>query len=222
MIIPGPIKVLLIDHAEIQLAGLRHLLSDENHISITGTFGSVKDAQESDALKQSDVVLFDCDFDTNRDFNSSFQLLRTLNPQLKIIVWSYLKDINHIIHSIQAGASAYLTKDTTAEELKQTIHLAMSGKGFFLGETIPKSVLESCFKSPAEAMHANAKPWHLTEREIEIIKLLTEGLIAKEIAERLKINITTVESHKENIKQKLNCKTVVGIVAFALKNGLVS
>lgn len=217
-----PIKVVLIDNAEIQLAGLKWLLSQDKDFVVTGSFRSAKEVLESEELVQSQVVLLDSDFETNKDIVALMHSLLELNPQLKVIVLSYHKDINFIIHAIHAGASAYLAKDTSADELRQVIDLTMRGNGFFLGETIPKSVLISCFKTPVEAMHANAKPWHLTEREIEIIDLLTKGLITKEIAEKLHINITTVESHKENIKEKLNCKTVVGIVAFALKNGLVT
>ncbi|MHB9055909.1 MAG: LuxR C-terminal-related transcriptional regulator [Paludibacteraceae bacterium] len=222
MQIPNPIKVFLIDDSEIQSEGLRLLLSQDKSILVNGCSKSSKEVLHNKDMHQSDVVIFDNDSDTNSDAFTLIKSIQELNPQLKIIVLSYHKDINYIIQSIHAGASAYLAKDITISHLIQVIDLTMRGNGFFLGETIPKSVLTNCFKTPIEALHTNARPWNLTQREIEIIGLLSKGLITKEIAEKLKISCTTVDSHKENIKQKLNCKTVVGVVVFALKNGLIS
>lgn len=222
MLTTKPIKVFLIDNSEIHLEGLKFLLTQDENISLSGCFKCAKEALESQALLQSDVVLLDNDSEAKNGSSSLIQSILIINPNLKIIVLSYHKDIDFIIHSIHAGASAYLAKDTSSKELIQVIDLVMRGNGFFLGETIPKATLTSCFKTPIEFIHANAKPWNLTQREIEIINLMAKGLITKEIAETLKINITTVDSHKENIKQKLNCKIVVGVVVFALKNGLIS
>jgi len=132
---------------------------------------------------------------------------------------SHSKDVASIVHAIQAGAHAYLSKDTSIDELIQAIKVVKKGNGIFLGETIPPETLRKCFSGSQE--RKNFRPYQLTERKIEIIELLAKGYMTKEIAELLFITNSTVESHKENIKEKLQVKSVVEIVVCALKNKII-
>ncbi|HHT21959.1 MAG TPA: response regulator transcription factor [Bacteroidales bacterium] len=217
----NPLKIFLIDDSEIHLAGLKFLLSENKNVTVNGCAKSAKEALESKDLTQADVLLLDISLESESDGIDLIEPIFALNPNIKIIALSQYKNINFIIRAIQKGVSAYIAKDTSIEQLNVVIELVKKGNGFFLGETIPKNILLNCFSDTNPVLHP-PKPWNLSEREIEIINLLANGFITKEIAEKLHIAIPTVESHKENIKQKLNCKTIIGVVVFALKNGLIS
>lgn len=213
------IKLFLIDDSEIHLAGLKWLLSQNPSVEVLGMATQPAEVLKSAILPHAEVVLLDISLESESDGIELMPSIFTLNPAVKIIMLSHNKDVPSIVKSIQNGASAYLAKDSSMEEILAVIELAVKGHGFFMGETLPKSVLANCFSNNHDLAHP--KPWNLSERELEIIQLLAKGYISKEIADRLHINTTTVESHKENIKQKLQCKSIVEVVVFALKNGLI-
>jgi DNA-binding NarL/FixJ family response regulator len=213
-------NVFLVDDSQIHLAGLKLLFSENKHITITGEARQTDKVLNHPALATSDMVLLDIELQTENDGIELIQPILKLHPKIKIIMLSHNKNIRCIVQSIQAGAMAYLAKDTSVEELTTAIELVMKGNGLFLGETIPKSTLINCF-SNTPSVH-NAKAWNLSQREIEIIEWLSKGFISKEIADVLHINVCTVETHKENIKQKLNLKTVVEVVVFAIQNRIIS
>lgn len=216
----NPIKVFLIDDSEIHLAGLKFLLSEKNQISVSGCVQCSKEALESKELAESDVVLLDISLEAESDGLDLAEKIFEINQKIKIIILSQHKDVSFIVKSIQRGVSAYIAKDTSIQELTAVVELVVKGQGFFLGETIPKSTLLKCFTETNNSH--TPKPWNLSEREIEIIDLLAKGFITKEVAEKLHISVPTVESHKENIKQKLGSKTIIDVVVFALRNGLIS
>ena len=214
----NPIKIFLIDDSEIHLAGLKWLLSENEKIIVAGCAKNAKEVLSSKELLDSEVVLLDLSLEKENDGIDLIEPILGLKSGIRVVILSHQKDLNSIVKSIQKGASAYIAKDTSIDEINSVIELVIKGNGFFLGETIPKTTLLNCL---ADTNH-HPKPWNLSEREIVIIGLLSKGLISKEIAEKLNINITTVESHKDNIKQKLNCKNIIDVVVFALKNGLIS
>jgi DNA-binding NarL/FixJ family response regulator len=213
------IKLFLIDDSEIHLAGLKWLLSQNPSVEVLGMATQPAEVLKSAILPHAEVVLLDISLESESDGIELMPSIFTLNPAVKIIMLSHNKDVPSIVKSIQNGASAYLAKDSSMEEILAVIELAVKGNGFFMGETLPKSVLANCFSNNHDLAHP--KPWNLSKRELEIIQLLAKGYISKEIADQLHINTTTVESHKENIKQKLQCKSIVEVVVFALKNGLI-
>jgi DNA-binding NarL/FixJ family response regulator len=213
------IKLFLIDDSEIHLAGLKWLLSQNPSVEVLGMATQPAEVLKSAILPHAEVILLDISLESESDGIELMPSIFTLNPAVKIIMLSHNKDVPSIVKSIQNGASAYLAKDSSMEEILAVIELAVKGNGFFMGETLPKSVLANCFSNNHDLAHP--KPWNLSERELEIIQLLAKGYISKEIADQLHINTTTVESHKENIKQKLQCKSIVEVVVFALKNGLI-
>lgn len=216
----NPIKIFLIDDSEIHLAGLKFLLSENKNVIITGVARCANEALQSVAIAESEIVLLDLSLETECDGLDLIEPIQKQNPSIRIIVLSQHKTVNYVVKSIQKGVSAYIAKDTSMDELNAVLNLVVKGNGFFLGETIPKATLLNCLTETNN--HNHNKPWNLSEREIEVIDLLAKGHIAKEIAEKLQISIPTVESHKENIKQKLKCKNIIEVVVFALKNGLIS
>ena len=130
-------------------------------------------------------------------------------------------DESFIKQSIKAGVNGYLHKNTTREEILAAIHSIYNGRDFF-SENISKIILKSYIESAKHNRYDDANPHELlSKREIEILKMFAEGFINKEIADKLFISVRTVESHKNHIMQKLNLKTQVELVKFAIKHKLI-
>jgi two-component system response regulator NreC len=129
---------------------------------------------------------------------------------------------NFINQAIKAGAKGYLHKNTTREEMLIAINTVYSGSDFYsdnISRIILKSYIEKARLNSEEVLNPNEV---LSKREIEILKMFAEGFINKEIADQLFISIRTVGSHKNHIMQKLNLKTQVELVKYAIKHNLVN
>jgi len=213
------IRIILVDDSRIILDGLKINLASSGFIEIIGTATNPVSLFELLKEKSPHILLLDIALESDDDGIMTAKTIGQLYPDIRIIMLSHSKDVASIVHAIQAGAHAYLSKDTSIEELIQAIKVVKKGNGIFLGETIPPETLRKCFSGSQE--RKNFRPYQLTEREIEIIELLAKGYMTKEIAELLFITNSTVESHKENIKEKLQVKSVVEIVVCALKNKII-
>ena len=214
------IKVLLVDDSRIILDGLAFNLLLQDDFSITGKALSAQEALNSISREMPDILLLDISL---QEENDGIDLLRELGekyPELKVLIFSQQKDVRAIVDSVRAGARAYLSKDSSVDEIIGAVRMVAKGKGLFLGETIPPETLHQCFSGNPE--RRNFAPYHLSEREIEIIKWLSKGYLSKEIAEIEHINVSTIESHKENIKNKLGLKSIIEVIVFCIKNGIIA
>ncbi len=211
--------LMIVDDSWITRQGIRSFLSEYKRLSIVAECESNKDLEHciSDILP--DVVLLDIELCDGLCFDS-LKRIKKVHPEIGVVILSHFKDICSIVRAIQSNANAYLPKDCDPGELLTAIDLVKSSKGLFLGETIAPETLRKCFSGSVTVK--NCKPYNLTDREIEIIALLAKGFQSKEIASQLSIQTNTVESHKENIKQKLGKNTVIEIVIFAYHNGLLN
>jgi len=215
-----PISVLIVDDSQIHLEGLKMILKGDSTLQVVGEAHNIKEVMQQIVELHPDIVLLDICLEKEYDGIEITKELTKLYPEIRVIILSHNKDKYSIINSIRSGARAYLVKDTSAEELIQSIHTVIQGKGLFLGETLPRETLCECFGNTVAP--SGAKPYQLTEREIEVIEFLSKGYSTKEIAEILHISAATVDSHKEHIKEKLNLNTVIEIVVFAIRNKIIS
>jgi len=214
------IKILLVDDSRIILDGLAFNLAQQDNMVICGKALSAGEALQCISREMPDIVLLDISL---QDESDGIELLKEITkefPDIKVLIFSQQKNVQSIVDSIRNGANAYLSKDSPVEEIVDAIGIAAKGKGIFLGETIPAETLHQCFSGKPE--RRNFAPYHLSDREIEIIRWLSKGYLSKEIAELEHINVSTVESHKENIKNKLGLKSVVEVVVFAIKTGIIA
>ena len=214
------IKVLLVDDSQIVLDGLSFNLMFSDGIEICGKALNSKEALRLMNSENPDIVLLDISLQEDAD---GIELLKKIHSDFstsKVIIFSQKKDVNAIVSTICNGARAYLSKDSTVEEIIRTIQGVLKGNGIFLGETIPESTLKQCFSGKPESK--NFAFYNLSEREMNVLTWLAKGYIAKEIAEIEHIQVSTVESHKENIKSKLGLKSIIEAVVFAVQNKIIS
>lgn len=213
------IDILMVDDSQIHLEGLKLILGNEPQIRLAGEAHSVKETLL--LLEQSvpSIVLLDIGLEEDMDGIKLAGSIKKDYPEVKIIILSHYKTINLIIGALQAGVNAYLAKDCTPDELLHCIISVDGGKGVYLGETLPMAELTRAFGSKHNLQQN--KPFKLSKREIEIIDLLAQNLSTQQIGDQLHISRSTVESHKENIKEKLQLNTVLEIVLFAIKKKII-
>lgn len=212
------IQVFVTDDHPIIRDGIYTLLIKEPDIEVVGEAANGTDLLNKLPAKQVDVLILDLSMPglTGLEVIAS---VRKAYPHIKIIIYSSYCDKDSIFHSIKAGASGFLPKDAMRDELVKAIRMVYAGQEF-LSQAIPNSVLLE-FIHHEEDKYKAGKQNVLTNREIEILRYIAEGLQYKEIGEQLFISARTVETHKNNIMNKLNLNTTVDLVKYAIKQGLI-
>jgi two-component system response regulator NreC len=211
------IKIILVDDHQLVRDGIKALLTGIPDISIIGeASGAAELFRELEHLKPDLLIM-----DISLPEISGIEITKKIGidyPAIKVLMLSMYNNEEFIFNSLKAGARGYLPKDTSRDELLEAIHAINRGEEFF-GESISKVMLKSYVKRATNEDKPEDKAQAvLTSREIEILKLYVEGLINKEISDKLDISIRTVETHKNHIMRKLGLKSTVELVKFAIRN----
>jgi len=213
------IKLLLVDDSHIHLEGLKLILRENDNIRVISQASNPREALECIEMDIPDVALIDINLEKDMDGIELAKTIRKKYPDIKIIFLTHYKGTKYLINALQTYPAAYLPKDLTPEELINAIVSANKGKGTYLGDTIPLSHILEIFGSKENV--EKGKVYGLTPREIEVIEYLAQGYSTKELAAKLSIEVNTVESYKERMKEKLGVKTVLQIVVTAIKKGII-
>ncbi len=211
------IKIILVDDHQMFRDGVKSVLSDEETIDIIGEVGHANDLYEILKSKNPDLIITDISMPDISGIEIA-KYVSENHPQIKILILSMHSNEEFISKALSVGANGYLPKDTSMDELLEAINSIYKGNNYFnkkISDTILKSFINKTKQESGES-----KPECLTKREKEIVSLVVEGLTNKEIADKLFISIRTVDSHKNNIMQKLNLKSSVELVKYAIKNNL--
>jgi len=214
------IKIILVDDHHIVRDGIKIILSNVDNIEIIGEAG---DSEELFSLLETtlpDIMILDLGLPKVSGIEIT-KILAEKYPGIKVIILSSHIDNDSIFDSLKAGAKGYLPKNTNRKEMLEAINTIYEGKEF-LSETISNTILISHInKVKEDSKYAEDKEKKLTKREVEIVKLLAEGLQYKEIADKLFISVRTVETHKNNIMFKLDLKSIPDLVKYAIKNNII-
>ena len=214
------INIFLVDDHDLVRDGLKALLSGIPDIGIIGEASTGRSLFEKLLIVQPDVLVLDISLPDM----SGIEITRRMTqdyPKIRILILSMYTNEDFVFNAVKAGAKGYLPKNTTRDELVKAIYAVYRNEEFF-GETISKILLQSYIRNAKQEdkiteNHAE----NLSVREIEILKLFSEGMNNKEIGEKLGISIRTVETHKNHIMKKLGCKSVVEMLKFALRNKII-
>jgi NarL family two-component system response regulator LiaR len=209
------IRVFIADDHPIVRRGIRDLLETESDLELIGEATNGRDAVSEAARLNPDVILMDLVMAPVDGIEATRQI-KEQNPDSKILILTSFATDDKVFPAIKAGALGYLIKDTDPEDLVQAIHQVYQGQPT-LHPTIAQKVLAE-ISQPAERQPI---PDPLTEREVEVLKLLAHGLTNQEIADRLVIGVTTVYSHVSNILSKLHLATRTQAALYALRQGYV-
>ncbi len=215
-----PIKIILTEDHQILRDGVKALIASEN-IEIAGEAATGAELWKLLENEQPDIILMDISLPDT----SGIELTRLISerfPKIKVLILSMFTDESFINQAIKSGAKGYLHKNTTREEMLIAIDTVYSGNDFY-SDNISKIILKSYIEKAKVKSEEIQNPHEvLSKREIEILKMFAEGFINKEIADKLFISIRTVESHKNHIMQKLNLKTQVELVKYAIRHNLIN
>lgn len=214
---PTPIRILIADDHHIVRRGIRDLLDTEPDMVIVGEAANGEEAVTAVATLTPDVVLMDLVMPVIDGIEATRQIKAQL-PEMKILVLTSFATDDKVFPAIKAGALGYLIKDTGPDELLSAIRQVQRGEAS-LHPTIAQKLLAEVAQPEKRPSLPTTDP--LTEREMDVLKLLARGLSNPEIAERLVIGVTTVYSHVSNILGKLHLATRTQAALYALREGYV-
>lgn len=209
------IKVLLVDDHEMVRIGLAAVLDTEDGIEVVG---EASNGQEGIRLAQEyrpDVVLMDLVMEGMDGIETTRRLLQ-LHPDCKVIVLTSFLDDEKIYPVIEAGAFSYLLKTSRAAEIAQAIRAAARGQSILESQVASK--LMNRFRQPQK--QESLAHEDLTEREMEVLRLLAQGKSNQEVADELFIGVKTVKFHVTNILAKLGVDDRTQAAIYAHKNGI--
>jgi len=212
------IKVLLGDDHKIMRQGLRALLEKEPDIEV---IGEAEDGRMTVRLAEElspDVVIMDICMPDLNGIEATHQITARL-PAVKVVALSMYSDIRFVLSIMKAGASGYLLKDCACDELAQAIRAVTINRTYLspsIADTMIKDYIHQLQKDDLSVFSV------LTAREREVLQLLAEGKTIKEIAAQLYISVKTIETHRQQIMNKLNIHTLPELTKYAVREGLTS
>ena len=210
------IKILLIDDHQVVLESLGLLFRAIENVKVVGTLNDSRQVQPFLEKNVVDLVVSDFHIPYLSGVDLTYQI-RKNHPAIKVLLLTMAEDVPHIRAAIRAGVNGYILKKSNKEELIKAIEQVMDGKRYFSQEVIE----ELSAHTGEDLNNPQTTIQQLTERETEILRLIAMEFSSNEISEKLFISVSTVESHRRNLFQKLNVKSAIGLTKYALKFGLV-
>lgn len=211
-----PIRLLIADDHAVVREGIRSLVSIEPDYEIVGEATDGVEAVQQARTLDPDVILLDMVM-PRQDGLATIIEIKKENPNARILVLTSFADDDKILPAIKAGALGYLLKDTSPEELLQAIRNVYQGQTS-LHPTIARKLIDELNRPPD--LPPTSEP--LTERELEVLKLVAQGLSNEDIAGTLTISEGTVGKHVSNILNKLHLANRTQMALYALRKGLAS
>ena len=215
----APIRVLIVDDHTIVRKGLRALLDEQPDIQVVGEAGSGQEAIAQVAAQRPDLVLMDLvmagmdGVETTRQVTAGF-------PHVRVLVLTSFASDDKVFPAIKAGALGYLLKETDAEALMRAIRQVAQGEPSLEPRIARRVLLELAHPSAPAVPNGSLTPEPLTAREVEVLKLIAQGLSNQEIADRLVIGEVTVRTHVSSILGKLHLANRVQAALYALREGI--
>lgn len=212
------IRVLLADDHTLVRQGLKCLLKDADGIQVVGEAENGHQLLQLANKTKPDVIVADISMPI-LDGELATERLKKEIPHSKILILSIHTDENYVFRTFKLGASGYVVKSATAEEIVTAIKAVHRGDKY-ISPAVSERVVQE-FLRGAREIPSDSLPQNLTFRELQILKLIAEGWASNKIAEHLHISTRTVETHRNNIMQKLKLHRVADLVKYAIRRGLV-
>ena len=209
------VRVLVVDDQTLFRTGLTSLLADDERVEVVGQAVDGADAVKLATKLKPDVVLMDIKMPNVDGIEATRTIMETV-PGVRILILTTFETDSQVIQALKAGASGYVLKDSSAAAIVSSIVAVMSGERV-MASAVANRVLDMLTGSTTPKEFYDG----LTNREIEILKLLANGMANKQIAYRLKISEKTVRNHVSNTYEKLGIYDRSQAVLYAVKKGLV-
>ncbi|MBC6991090.1 response regulator [Hymenobacter sp. BT491] len=220
------IRVVLADDHTILRDGVKALLNEEPDLQTVGEANHGRELLELLADTPTDVVVMDIHMPVMDGFATVTEL-RALHPEVRILILSMLDHENYVNRMLEAGALGYVLKSADISEISFGIRMVAAGRPFIcthLGLSLLQRIMQSSTSLSAYQTGnagSSQRPNDLSKRELEVLKLIAEGLTNAEIADKLFTSKRTVETHRQNIIEKTQAKNTAALIKFAVSNGLL-
>lgn len=208
----GPkIRIMIVDDHAVVRSGLSAFLMVMPDLEMVGEAENGEQAVYRSGILKPDVILMDLMMPV-MDGVAAIQAIKKQHPEIQIIALTSFQEDELVQNALNAGAIGYLMKNVSARELAAAIHAARGGK-----MTLSPEAAQALFRASQQTNEVES----LTEREVDVLRLMVEGLNNAEIAERLVVSLSTVKYHISNILQKLGVDNRVAAVTTAIQKKLV-
>ncbi|ELL0559059.1 response regulator transcription factor [Vibrio vulnificus] len=208
-----PIRVVIVDDHQVVLDGFMARLEMEPEIEVVGTASNGLEALDVVKQHKPDVVLMDISMPILNGIEAT-RMIKAEWPEAKILMLTMHDNREYIMKVMQEGAVGYMLKEISAEKMVQAIKTVNQGSTYFC-----ESVTQTLFTQ--EIVPAAQRPNPLSRREEAVLRLVAQGHSSKKIATLLEISYRTVETHRHNIKHKLDLNSTAELAKYALERGLI-
>lgn len=213
------IRILLADDHNVLRRGLRLLLESHAEFTVVAEAADGRQAIEQALATRPDVVLLDITMPQLSGTEAAARITEAL-PATAVVILSVHSDEGYVLRALKAGAKGYLLKDSAESDLIEAIKAVSAGKAFFSPEVSRMLVEDYVREMKARGVHDSYEL--LTAREREVLYLLAGGKANKDIAALLNLSLYTVETHRRNLQEKLNLRSLAELVLYAVRKGLIS
>lgn len=213
------INILIVDDHELIINGIKSMLKNIKHFNIVGEASNGIEAIEKTETFLPDVIIMDISMPLLNGIEACSIIVNKF-PNIKILALTQHEDNEYIIQMNKAGAFGYLLKNSKKEEFIEAINTVASGNKYF-SRKISELLLSNIMIQNLATEEINKNEVPLTKREIEIIRKIVNDMSNQKIADDLHISLRTVETHRRNLMQKLNVKSVVSLIKYAAANNLI-
>jgi two-component system response regulator NreC len=207
------IRILIVDDHGVLRAGLRAFLNLEADLEVVGDATDGEEAIAQAARLQPDIVLLDMSMPGLSGIEVAYRLTH-MYPKMRILMLTIHEDTSLLREAIQAGVSGYILKKAAETELTEAIHTVMSGN-IYVHPAMTLALLDE--QKPLARKHPEVT---ITQRELDVLRLLVKGYTNRQIADELLLSIRTVETHRANLMNKLDLHSRVELVRYAAEHNI--
>ena len=213
------IKVLLVDDQAMVRAGIHMILEAENDIRVVGEAEDGAKAVASAHKLKPDVVLMDIQMPLLNGLEATRQIIQTAGNTCRILILTTFERDDYVFEALRAGASGFILKNAPPEDLIAAVRIVAEGNALLAPSVTRRIIHEFAQRTPRNDF--KSKLGSLTEREIEVMRLIAKGKTNAEIAADLFVGETTVKTHISNLFAKLDLRDRVQAVVYAYESGLI-
>ena len=207
-------RVALVDDHSVVRAGLRFILEDEPGVEIVGEAGTADEAIELIARTQPDIIFMDISLPDGNGLDLT-KRIRRAHPETRVIILTLHEDEEYFMKALQAEAAGYVIKGSPAEDLLAALHSVSEG-GTYLHPKVAGNLVARYLEQRGEVAFKD-----LSDREREVAEMIVEGLSNREIALRLSIRPTTVQTHRSHVMAKLGLRDYGELIRYAIRHGVI-
>jgi DNA-binding NarL/FixJ family response regulator len=210
-------KIVIVDDHSLFREGIRLIVEHEELGEVVCEAANGQEFLDKLENLRPDIVLMDIEMPIMNGIEATKRAV-ALFPNLKVLVLTMADERDIYLDMVNAGAKGFIWKNSGKQELEKAIKAVLSGESYFSSDLLLQ-IIQNYSKAP-QVTHENETP-PLTEKEMEVLQLLCQGLTPGEIAEKIFKSIKTVEAHRSKLLQKTNTKNTINLILFAIKNKLV-